>query len=310
MYNKIKRGRKVVAAALLQISIAVIYSPLSSKEEEMFGFLRPHASKGKPLMTGEDWLHGKTISDRLQDSSLWRIHKKEYDLSSFNHPGGNEWIELTKGNDITELFESSHPDIDKVTKLLKKYEVQTNGTIRNSGSFTFDKNGFYSVFRARAFEALKSHGGSGPTHQMLLMHDSALCVFLLLFISLANPLLEVCTWLWWGVLVLCAFVLQCLATISHNFWHQKRNWRMFTWDLTLYSSHDWRITHAISHHAFPNTAYDYEMMVFEPFLEFLPVEKSLMRKLITLPVFLTITTVAFHLQVSFRLQQTDWLAGW
>lgn len=269
----------------------------------MFGFQRPHASRGKPVMTGEDWLVGKSTSDSLKNSKHWRIHNKEYDLSSFNHPGGNEWIELTKGSDITELFESSHPDIEKVTKLLSKYEIVANKTIRNSASFTFEKNGFYSVFRKRAYKELMKYGGSGPTQQMLNMHDGALCLFLFLFIASSNPFLEFYSWEALVLTTMCAFSLQCVATISHNFWHQKRNWRMYTWDLTFYSSHDWRITHAISHHSFPNTAYDYEIMVFEPFIEFLPVEKSLLRKIFTLPVFFLLTTVGFHMQV----QSSFWL---
>jgi len=38
---------------------------------------------------------------------LWRIGNKLYDLETFakSHPGGSEWIRLTKGTDITELFE-------------------------------------------------------------------------------------------------------------------------------------------------------------------------------------------------------------
>lgn len=38
---------------------------------------------------------------------LWRIRNNLYDLEGFAkfHPGGAEWIRLTKGTDITELFE-------------------------------------------------------------------------------------------------------------------------------------------------------------------------------------------------------------
>lgn len=40
---------------------------------------------------------------------LWRIENKLYDLEIFAklHPGGAEWIRLTKGTDITELFQVS-----------------------------------------------------------------------------------------------------------------------------------------------------------------------------------------------------------
>jgi len=41
---------------------------------------------------------------------LWRIGNKLYDLETFvkSHPGGAEWIRLTKATDITELFEVSN----------------------------------------------------------------------------------------------------------------------------------------------------------------------------------------------------------
>lgn len=237
----------------------------------------------------------------MEGKKLWRIHDKDYDLSSFQHPGGQEWIELTRGSDITELVESSHPDYDKIKKLLPKYEVGINKSPRNSGAFTFDENGFYSVFRKRAHEALKACGGSGPTQQMLQIHDLMLCLFLALFVSLANPAFEMFTSSWLLLAIVCAFALQSLATISHNFWHQKRNWRMYTWDFTFYSSHHWRITHAISHHSFPNTAYDYELMAFEPFIEYLPVEKGFLRNLLTFPGFFLLTTSGFHFQVGLHV---------
>ena len=60
------------------------------------------------------------------------------------------------------------------------------------------------------------------------------------------------------------------AGAAHNFFHQRDNWRMYIFDFTIFSSQDWRIGHALSHHPFPNTIYDYEVSAFEPFLQFLP----------------------------------------
>lgn len=42
------------------------------------------------------WLAGKVMDDGAE--GLWRIHDKLYDLTSFikRHPGGEEWLELTK----------------------------------------------------------------------------------------------------------------------------------------------------------------------------------------------------------------------
>ena len=64
--------------------------------------------------------------------------------------------------------------------------------------------------------------------------------------------------------------LSFSAAAAHNFFHQKDNWRMYIFDLMVLSSKGWRISHAMSHHVFPNTIYDYEISSFEPMLQFLP----------------------------------------
>ena len=43
---------------------------------------------------------------------------------------------------------------------------------------------------------------------------------------------------------------------------------MFCWDLGVLSSHEWRITHALSHHAYTNTVIDFELSALEPFLDY------------------------------------------
>ena len=63
--------------------------------------------------------------------------------------------------------------------------------------------------------------------------------------------------------LLSGLLLSVLAICAHNFYHKKDNWRMYSFDLTLYSSHEWRISHAYSHHVFPNTINDFEIIAFE-----------------------------------------------
>ena len=70
-----------------------------------------------------------------------------------------------------------------------------------------------------------------------------------------------------------------MSTIcAHNFFHQSDNWRMYIFDLSLFSSYDWRASHAISHHLYTNTIYDFEIAVLEPFFIFLPREKNFVQK--------------------------------
>ena len=52
-----------------------------------------------------------------------KIHKKYYNLSNFQHPGGMVAISLATSRDATELFESHHQfsDKKKIDTLLKKF---------------------------------------------------------------------------------------------------------------------------------------------------------------------------------------------
>lgn len=49
-----------------------------------------------PLRTGGMWLEGRRKVDGAE--GLWRIHDELYDLSHWihKHPGGSEWLTLTK----------------------------------------------------------------------------------------------------------------------------------------------------------------------------------------------------------------------
>ena len=46
--------------------------------------------------TGWNWLQCRIADDGAE--GLWRIHDKLYDFSKFveNHPGGKEWLTMTK----------------------------------------------------------------------------------------------------------------------------------------------------------------------------------------------------------------------
>lgn len=57
------------------------------------------------IPTGDGWIEGRRMVDGAE--GLWRINDRLYDLTNFLaiHPGGSEWLTITKGTDITELFE-------------------------------------------------------------------------------------------------------------------------------------------------------------------------------------------------------------
>lgn len=63
------------------------------------------SGRDQPLKTCFGFLEGRRKDDGAE--GLWRIYDGLYDLESFirNHPGGSEWLIITRGTDITEAFE-------------------------------------------------------------------------------------------------------------------------------------------------------------------------------------------------------------
>lgn len=259
---------------------------MKTTDEFTFGFRAPCKHRSHPLPSADTWLAAKRDEDATE--GYWRIHDAYYDFASFQHPGGQDWISTTKGTDITEMFESSHPNIEKSRALLSKYiisDIKPN-TPRNS-MFTFEPNGFYCTLRKHAWDILQVVG-RGPTPEILIFHTSLLVVFLLLLCG--SVLSDVMNGVW--LATAAGVVLALLMMCSHNFYHQKDNWRMYCWDLTPYSSYEWRTTHAYSHHTYPNSANDFEVTSLEKFVNYYPLSSKQLKyaqplhKYVLMPLFL------------------------
>lgn len=133
-----------------------------------------------------------------------------YDLTPFlsHHPGGREWLEVTRGTDITEAFEAYHPSQanpheippnglgllprtvarspancspapqSKVQPVLATfYERPADGP--RPSPFTFEPSGFYKTLQARAEQVLQGkafHKGPAPLSNRLA--DALALVFL------------------------------------------------------------------------------------------------------------------------------------
>lgn len=64
---------------------------------------------------------------------------------------------------------------------------------------------------------------------------------------------------------------MCYTLISaHNFFHRRDNFRMLYFNLSFLNYKEWRISHAMSHHLFPNSLYDLEIVLFEPIFCWIP----------------------------------------
>lgn len=95
------------------------------------------------------WLESKRNDDNVEDG-LWRNNDTLYDLSAFidKHPGGPDWLRMTKGHDITEAFLSHHLNTEKLQTYLDKYRVRDTSHPRNV-KLTFHENGFYMTLRRK-----------------------------------------------------------------------------------------------------------------------------------------------------------------
>lgn len=144
-----------------------------------------------------------------------------------------------QGTDVTEAFESYHIT-DKASQVLPKFFVRDASKPRNY-KFTFNENGFYRKLKRRAAKKLESLDRH-CIWKSKLISDINLC-FVFLF-AIATIRVES---LWFKIIsiLLCAQCSSWLLILSHNFMHQRNNWRMYTSCLVSSNWRDWRVFHAI-----------------------------------------------------------------
>ncbi|XP_066262216.1 cytochrome b5-related protein [Euwallacea similis] len=219
-----------------------------------------------PLHSGQDWLNSKNIDDGAE--SYWRIHDNLYDLSDFilTHPGGQDWIKLSKGTDITEAFESHHLT-SKAETLLPKFFLKKASSPRNF-PFTFHEGGFYKTLKGRISKKLEELPAK-PSKRSKLLTDTIFACYISTFLLAVH---------FQSFLVgtVAGVFLALLAVAAHNFFHQRDNFRRFYFDFSMLSSTEWRISHVFSHHMYTNTVSDMEISLVEPFLQYLPGQKNLL----------------------------------
>jgi len=237
-------------------------SESTEKEDRLWaGFRRyPSHREGRIpfIKTATSWIEGKRLDDDC--GAYWRVRDSLYDLTEWieRHPGGREWIQVTRGTDITEVFFSSHVG-PMAEKLLAKYRVRDISTPRNS-PYTLDEDGFYMTLRRNVHNYLKEHPLKFRGQSMAIQNG--------LLVAFVGTFMATAYYQWPLMAALCGFFLFMNVNCAHNFFHLRDTWRMHVWDLSLLSSYEWRITHALSHHIFTNTINDFELSGFEPFVDF------------------------------------------
>ncbi|XP_034829646.1 cytochrome b5-related protein-like [Maniola hyperantus] len=217
--------------------------------------------------TAQQWIFAKQEIDGAE--GLWRIHDGIYDLTDFvsSHPGGSQWLEFTKGTDITEAFETHHINSAVAEALLPKYFIKRAESPRNS-PFTFKEDGFYKTLKLKIAAKLKE-----LPHDVRKKSDN-ITELLFACLLILSPL---CCWLLTKNLiygaastVILGFILSGLTTCAHNYFHRSDSWRMYLFNFSGFSYTDFRISHSLSHHLHTNTANDLELSMFLPFLQYLP----------------------------------------
>ncbi|XP_023948987.2 cytochrome b5-related protein [Bicyclus anynana] len=234
------------------------------KTHVSFPQLKYPSLRDEPFKDPLQWLTGKALDDGAE--GLWRVHDKLYDFTDFvnRHPGGEEWLELTKGTDITEAFESHH--INPTTeKMLSKFYVRDAKTPRNS-PFTFHEDGFYRTLKRAVYDELKKIPKDASVTADRI--TDGLFVTLLCSSSLACWYDDY--WLATFWYVVASLSLATLTVTCHNFIHRKTNWRMYLFNMSMWSFRDFRVSHVLSHHLHTNTLNDLEISSLEPFLLYNP----------------------------------------
>ncbi|XP_060522312.1 cytochrome b5-related protein-like [Cylas formicarius] len=243
------------------------------------------------LTTVYMWLEDKKEIDNAE--GLWRIHDGIYDFTDFvkSHPGGSDWLTLSKGLDITEAFEVHHltalPE-----ELLSKYFVRKAKSKRNA-PFTFKEDGFYKTLKREVKQILPTIPKQAINTTNFLI-DSILVGMFILSILAAK---------YWNFFLatLAGNFVAFLAIAAHNYFHQKDNFRMYYFQFSLLKVKEWRLSHVLSHHLHTNTIDDYEISVFEPLLQYMSVNKTPLKKygqLLLLPI---IWITGFHRAYIARL---------
>ncbi len=141
----------------------------------------PMSGRDKRFAGPEAWFENRRKDDQVEweGQKVWRVHGELYDLEPFMdlHPGGKWWLVQTRGMDITESFESSHPDIKKARAILAKYRLGP-ATKPRASPLTFHPQGFYATFRRRALPIIKA-AGEAPKSKSKRIADGFVALWIL-----------------------------------------------------------------------------------------------------------------------------------
>lgn len=74
--------------------------------------------------------------------------------------------------------------------------------------------------------------------------------------------------------MVCGLIYTWVGICGHNYLHLRDNYRMKYFNLLMMSYRDWRISHVLSHHMFPNSFLDCDILFMEPLFVWTPTVES------------------------------------
>ncbi|EDQ88752.1 uncharacterized protein MONBRDRAFT_8801 [Monosiga brevicollis MX1] len=202
------------------------------------------------------WLAEKNQRDQAVfgvPAHLWQVHGQLYDLTAYlsRHPGGREWLEMTRGSDVTVFFETHHLNQAKACAVLQQYRVDRStpppatSSDASADAYEWQPDGFYCTLRDRVRATLQQNGTSeAPTAVMLAYCYTFVALW---FLGLFGTLF----WCSWALSVVTGLLTLPVMGIGHNFMHKRNHILRYTFDLTCFGHHQWRISHVLSHHSYP-----------------------------------------------------------
>lgn len=177
--------------------------------------LRERVTKSEKELDGKN--QPKTSTRVKYDPRYWVVHGKTYDLTPFveKHPGGAYIIQLGKGRDCTEMYESVHAfakgGMNIPNQILAKYEVKDAEP--KPKLFAWNEDGFYSVLRERVRKRFEGRNEKATTGVFI-----KLAVMMVLYVYAWSQACLTGNW-YWAILsgTLTEMIGFCLMhDSSHN----------------------------------------------------------------------------------------------
>ena len=180
------------------------------------------------------------------------IHGKIYKIDTFNHPGGNTFLEINKGCDITTLYETHHINTEVSNKELNKLKV--TGHYKPVINYNFD---YYNNLRSNVFKLFntKKSRTMNTLTRLNLFFYIIICIYVhykLLKYNYYNIdiyFIPIC--------IISSVINSILGGFGHNGVHRLL-YSTLLLDWNGLSSLEWLLEHVHSHHMYTNTNYDHD----------------------------------------------------